>query len=565
MDFEIIGIGSALVDITVRVDESFLQAEDLPKGGMTLIDADRAQALLHRFSEGERQLFPGGATANVMAAFAHCGGRPAFVGKVGKDPMGDYFKRETERAGVTFIELRSEKIPTGTAFTFITPDGERTFATHLGAAVELSPADLPADLLCRAPILHIEAYLVVNRELIDYLLATGRANGQKVSMDLSSFGVVRDNLEYFERIAASHLNIVFANEDESLAFTGLSPRDSLDVFSRLCEIAVVKEGANGSYLARRNHKVYLPAQKVWVEETNGAGDAYAGAVLYGLSRGLSISTCGRLGTHAGALIVSQKGARATGEKAQILRDFAAEMDRLMIRRLEMRSLAPEMVAAAGRQVADFHAAAERCPEGSAVLETLRAGIAESLARMDAHGGTALSDGQRRAVREYVESFLEAYNEFFESRVREGRIIACHGDLHMEHIVLGDRITILDCMEFDRAYRYSDAAMDVAFLALDLEYHGRSDLAEVFVSAYAERSGDDLIRDLVPFYKVLRAVQRGNLVSLRLENALLSEGERKAAIATARRYFALAESYCTGPGIPMRRDAGQGRTLSKEEA
>lgn len=540
--FEIIGIGSALVDITVRVDESFLQAEGLPKGGMTLIDADRSQELLRRFPEDVRELSPGGATANVMAAFAHCGGRPAFIGKVGKDPMGDYFKRETERTGVTFIELRSEKVPTGTAFTFITPDGERTFATYLGAAVELSPADLPPDRLCRAPILHIEAYLVVNRKLMDYLLTTGKANGQKISMDLSSFGVVQENLDYFEKIAGSHLNIIFANEDESLAFTGLSPRDSLDVFSRFCEIAVVKEGANGSYLARRNHKVYLPAQKIWVEDTNGAGDAYAGAVLYGLSRGMSISTCGRLGTHAGALIVSQKGARVMEERAGILRDFAAAMDRLMIRRLEAGSLTPDLVAAAGREVADFHAAAERCPEGSAMLQSLRASIGESLAQMKAYAGITLSEEQQQIIQEYVEFFMETYGEFFESRLREGRIVACHGDLHMEHILLGDRITILECLEFDRRFRYNDAAMDVAFLALDLDYHGRSDLGETFVNAYVERAGDDLIYDLVPFYKVLRALQRGNLISLRLENALLAEGERKSTIATARRYFALAESY-----------------------
>ncbi|GEM_PF-48634 len=551
MDFEIIGIGSALVDITVHVSESFLEAEGLPKGGMTLIDAGRAREFLNKLPADERELSPGGTTANVMAAFAHCGGKPAFVGKVGRDWLGEYFKRETERTGVAFVELRSEKTPTGSAFTFITPDGERTFATYLGAAAELSPADLPPDLFRRAPLLHIEAYLVVNRELMDYLLITGKANGQKISMDLSSFGVVRENLDYFEKISRTYLSIIFANEDESLAFTGLAPRDSLDVFSRLCEITVVKEGANGSYLARRNHKVYLPAKKVWVEDTNGAGDAYAGAVLYGLSRGMSISACGRLGTQAGALIVSQKGARVTEDRARILRDFACAMDTLMIRRLEAGSLTPEMVAAAGREVADFHAAAERCPNGDTILESLRSHIRKNFTQMEACVGITLSGEQQQAIRDYVNTFLRTYERFFESRAREGRLIACHGDLHMEHIALGDRITILECLEFERSFPYSDAAMDVAFLAMDLDYHGRSDLATAFLDAYAERSGDDLIYDMVPFYKVLRACQRAALISVRLENPHLSEDERKSVIATARKYFSLAESYTRTKKNPAR--------------
>jgi len=549
VNFDIIGIGSALVDVTVHVDESFLQAENLPKGGMTLIDAERSRQLLGALPEGERELSPGGATANVMAAFAHCGGKPAFGGKVGKDRIGEYFKRETERTGVAFIERVSERTPTGTAFTFVTPDGERTFATYLGAAVELSPADLPASLLSRAPLVHVEAYLVVNRELMDYILATAKAGGQRISMDLSSFGVVQENLEYFENIARSHLNIVFANEDESLAFTGLSPRDSLNVFSRFCEITVVKEGANGSYLARRNHRVYLPAEKVWVEDTNGAGDAYAGAVLYGLSRGMSISTCGRLGTRAGAIVVSQKGARPSEENARVLRDYAGAMDVLMMRRLEAGGLTADMVAQAGREVADFHAIAERCPDadGYGTPEAIRSAADETLTQTEKYIGLTIAAGQFRAVKDYIDGFLETYEEILESRIKEQRILACHGDLHMEHILLGDRITILDCLELDRRFRYSDAASDVAFLAVDLDFHGRSDLSEVFVDAYAERSGDDLIYDLLALYKVFRACQRGKLVSFRLENEHLSAGERKAVIDSAKKHFDLAESYITRGG------------------
>ncbi len=324
MNLEILGIGSALVDITVQVDDSFLKSEDLPKGGMTLVDAQRSKELLDKLSHEPMELSPGGATANVMASFSHCGGKAGFIGKIGIDEMGEYFTKETEKAGVTFLKLVSQETPTGTGLTLVTPDGQRTFATHLGASVELSPAELPADFINQAPVVHVEAYLIFNRELIDHILDTAKANGQKVSMDLSSFGVVQENLEYLKKIADSHLDIVFANEDECLAFTGLSPRESLDTIAEVCDIAVVKEGGTGSHIARGGEKISLAANEVCVVDTNGAGDAYAGGVLYGLCRGLRIESCGYIGTHAGGLAVSQRGARLTEENIQILCDFASK-------------------------------------------------------------------------------------------------------------------------------------------------------------------------------------------------------------------------------------------------
>jgi sugar/nucleoside kinase (ribokinase family) len=324
MAFEIVGIGSALVDVTVRVEEVFLEAEGLPKGGMTLVDAQRSKELLNKFSPKEKELSPGGATANVMASFAHCGGRSAFIGKVGADEMGEYFTAETERAGVRFVRLVSEDTPTGIGLTFVTPDGERTFATHLGAAIELKSEELSPELLNQAPLLHVEAYLVFNRELIDSILDIARLNRQRISMDLSSFDVVHQNRQFFEEMAERQLDVLFANEEESRAFTSLSPRESLEVFSELCDVAVVKEGAGGSHIARGDRRIFLPAEKVQVEDTNGAGDAYAGGVLFGLCRQMDLEVCGRIGTRAGALMVSQRGARCSEENADLLREYASQ-------------------------------------------------------------------------------------------------------------------------------------------------------------------------------------------------------------------------------------------------
>ena len=323
MDLEIIGIGSALVDITVRVDNAFLEAENLAKGGMTLVDEERAKRLLDKFPQEQRELSPGGSTANVMASFAHCGGRAGFIGKIGDDEMGRYFRTDTEKAGVKFLGPVSREAPTGTVLTLVTPDGERTFATHLGAAIRMKPSEISPQLLSQAPIVHVEAYLVSNRELIEFVLDAAKANGQRISIDLSSFDVVDANREFFEQIAKRRLDIIFANEDESRAFTGLAPEESLEVLSGVCEVAVVKVGAGGSFVANGERKVFMQAEKVRVEDTNGAGDAYAGGVLFGLCRGMDIEVCGRIGTKAGALIVSQRGARSTEENARILCDFAS--------------------------------------------------------------------------------------------------------------------------------------------------------------------------------------------------------------------------------------------------
>jgi len=325
MNLDIVGIGSALVDITVQVDDAFLQAEGLPKGGMTLVDADRSKELLEKLADYPQQMSPGGATANVMASFAHCGGRSGFIGKIGADELGDYFTAQTRQAGVEFTKLVSETTATGTGLTLVTPDGQRTFATHLGASTELSIEELPPELLNQAQVIHVEAYLIFNRELIHYILETAKANGQKISMDLSSFGVVQENLDYLQTIAESHLDIIFANEDECRAFTGRSPVESLEQIRILCETAVVKEGGAGSHIARGEIKHTFPAHIVEVIDTNGAGDAYAGGVLFGLCKGLEIEICGHIGTSAGALAVSQQGARLTAENIKSLAEFAAKM------------------------------------------------------------------------------------------------------------------------------------------------------------------------------------------------------------------------------------------------
>jgi sugar/nucleoside kinase (ribokinase family) len=320
MSLEMLAIGSALVDVTIAVEEDFLEREQLPKGGMTLVDAVRSEQLLSFFSESQKKLSPGGAAANVASAFAHCGGASGFIGKVGADAMGAYFHRECEANGVRFFKLPARET-TGVAICFLTKDGQRTFATHLGAASTMHPSELPAELINKAKFLFIEAYLAFNKDLFFHILQTAKKNKQKIVLDLASFTVVQQNLDLFTKALNEYVDIVFANEDESQAFTGLPPKKSAEVLATLCTIAIMKEGSQGSHLATKSQVLSIPADSVIVVDTNGAGDAYAGGVLFGLLKGFPLEIAGKIGTKAGALMVSQWGARFTPENAKNMRHY----------------------------------------------------------------------------------------------------------------------------------------------------------------------------------------------------------------------------------------------------
>jgi sugar/nucleoside kinase (ribokinase family) len=309
LQLDIIGVGSALVDATVVVEDSFLEAEQLPKGGMTLVEADRSSALLASLADRPVSYCPGGAAANVMTAFAMCGGASGFIGKIGRDAAGAVFSKKTRESGVHFFELLTESINTGLVLSLVTPDGQRTFATHLGASTEMQTSEITEAVLDSAPLLFLEGYLSFNRPLFLHILRLGKSLGKKIAMDLASFTVVEGQQDFFRDILAEYIDIVFANEEESEAFSGLSGEAGLEPLSACCPLAVVKEGGKGSFIQHGDERIQIDAFGVTPKDTNGAGDAYAGGLLYGFSKGCSMEQCGKLASKAGALVVSQVGAR----------------------------------------------------------------------------------------------------------------------------------------------------------------------------------------------------------------------------------------------------------------
>lgn len=314
-EYDVLGIGSALLDFTVIVDDDDLKKFGLVKGGMQLIDAERSREVLSSL-EGKRiEITPGGSSANTLAGISMLGGRGIFLGKVGNDPHGDLYIRDTELSGVK-AEISRHNSMTGHAITFITPDSERTFATHLGAALQLGRDDVREDHIKNSKILHIEGFLFEPpglREACMKALEIARKNRVLVSIDLSDPGLIDRIRPIFETVARDFANIIFVNEDEARAFTGSEQDKALEHLSTFCDIAIVKLGPQGSLIKSEGVVHRIPVFKTEVVNTNGAGDMYAAGMLYGLSRGFSLERSGTIGSFVSSKVVSQVGARFPGK------------------------------------------------------------------------------------------------------------------------------------------------------------------------------------------------------------------------------------------------------------
>jgi aminoglycoside phosphotransferase family enzyme len=234
------------------------------------------------------------------------------------------------------------------------------------------------------------------------------------------------------------------------------------------------------------------------------------------------------------------------------RDWAVRMRRIPMGRLMSALLAqgivgPEDMSRVAEAVARFHrgAATSEAIARFGSLETVRTNTDENFAQTAGYVGRTITRAQYDALRGYTERFLGERAGLLEARAREGFVRDCHGDLHTEHVVLTDPVTVFDCIEFNERFRYSDTAADIAFLAMDLDFHGRRDLSRTLVERYVAASGDAGALELLDFYKVYRAYVRGKVVSFRLDDAHIPPEEKERARATAARYFELALSYVAG--------------------
>lgn len=308
--FEIVGVGSPIMDLLAPVPESFLAHVRGEKGGMVLVDAEEMQHILARLEEVPATS-TGGSAANATLNAARLGLRTSFVGKLGNDDMARLYRSRFEALGVDASRFKYGAAPNARCLALVTPDAQRTMRTCLAAAMTLSPDEIAPDDFAGCQHAHIEGYLVFNQVLADAVLAAARAAGCTVSLDLSSFEVVEASRDWLFSQFARGIDVVFANEDEIRALFEDGTNDYPNLARRLAGlgvIAAVKVGKAGAWIAAGDdlHRVE-PVEVAEVVDTNGAGDAWAAGFLAGYTRRQLLPECGAIASLLGAETVRHMG------------------------------------------------------------------------------------------------------------------------------------------------------------------------------------------------------------------------------------------------------------------
>jgi sugar/nucleoside kinase (ribokinase family) len=319
---DVVGIGNAIVDVIAHADEAFLAGEALVKGTMTLIDAPRAEALYRMM--GPAVEISGGSVGNTMAGLASLGGTGAYIGKVRDDFLGQVYRHDITATGISFETPAATNGPgTARCLILVTPDGQRTMSTYLGACVELGPADIDADVVAAGQITYLEGYLFdppQAQEAFRKAAAIAHAAGRKVALSLSDPFCVGRHRDAFRDLVAGHVDILFANEAEICSLYETADFAAAVAAMRgHVAIAALTRSAQGSVvLADGAEHLIAAAPVARVVDTTGAGDLYASGFLYGVTRALPLPTCGALGSLCAAEIISHVGARPEVQLAQLV-------------------------------------------------------------------------------------------------------------------------------------------------------------------------------------------------------------------------------------------------------
>ena len=312
---KIIGMGNALVDVLVRIDDdSLLEKLHLPKGSMQLIQEDTLSEIRKYTSGMKIHRSTGGSAGNTVCALAALGANPGFIGKVGQDETGAFFGDTLRQRGVNAL-LATCDLPSGIASTFISTDGERTFGTYLGAAATLRAEDLSRKMFAGYNYLYIEGYLLQDHDLMLRAVQLAKEEGLQVCLDMASYNVVEAERDFFDQLIVKYVDIVFANESEALAYTGKTPHEALEEIASKCSIAVVKTGKEGSLVKKGTEVIQLlPCPVDNVLDTTGAGDFYAAGFMYGLTCGYSLEKCVQISTILATAVIQEVGTTLPAKK-----------------------------------------------------------------------------------------------------------------------------------------------------------------------------------------------------------------------------------------------------------
>jgi len=325
--FDAVTIGNALVDVLASVDEKFLIAKDLVKGSMMLVDSQRSQYLYSSVVNVVEA--SGGSAANTAYGLASLGGRAGFIGKIADDELGDTFGRDLNNVGVEFFPGGTSMTePTGRCIIVVTPDGQRTMNTFLGAASLLEPSDISQDAVVAGAVLFLEGYLFDRdeaKEAFRTAAAYAHAAGRKVSLTLSDSFCVDRHRSDFLALVRDDIDILFSNELELQSLYQTESFDAaLNHLRQDCEFAAVTREKKGSIVINGHDLVHIAAEPVeHVVDATGAGDMYAAGFIYGFTRGKSIEECGRIGSIAASEVITHVGPRPVVPLSSIIPPFLA--------------------------------------------------------------------------------------------------------------------------------------------------------------------------------------------------------------------------------------------------
>ena len=322
--YDVAALGNAIVDVIATAGDDFLEREGLVKGSMALVDAEQSAALYGRM--GAAIETSGGSAGNTIAGVASLGGRGAFIGKVANDTLGDVYAHDMNAIGASFHGTRLVGgAGTGRCMINVTPDGQRTMCTYLGAATELAPADVDPKVIEGAAITYFEGYLFDPEEARKaFAKAAGlaRAADRTIALSVSDSFVVHRHREALLAFIAAEVDVLFANEDEIVALTGAANfADATQAIRDKVKIAALTCGAQGSVVVAGSATHQIDADHVEkVVDTTGAGDQYAAGFLHALAQGRPLDQCGRLGNLAASEVITHYGPRPQVS----LKDLAAK-------------------------------------------------------------------------------------------------------------------------------------------------------------------------------------------------------------------------------------------------